>query len=153
MLPALTTKKGSFGIARPEALQRLQLRTGSRTRTSRLPRHTGHRPFSIGLPAQNPHVFGEYADILGPVRNLELDDDDEALCGSPKNTPNRSRIVVQVRCCTGAGSVSGCSWPLFRTEPSANFLPDPTRFLLTHQLRSGTTRVSNFESIPHGRPP
>ena len=61
--PALTTKKGSLGIAWPEALQRLQLRTGSLTRTSPFPRHTGHALLSIGLPAQNPQVFDEYADI------------------------------------------------------------------------------------------
>jgi len=50
-------------MARPEALQRLQLRTGNLTRTSPFPPHTGHVPFSIDLPAQNPQVFGEYADI------------------------------------------------------------------------------------------
>jgi len=61
--PALTTKKGSLGIAWPEALQRLQLRTGSLTRTSPFPRHTGHALLSIGLPAQNPQVLDEYADI------------------------------------------------------------------------------------------
>ena len=56
--PALTIRKGSPGIARPEALQRLQLRIGSLTRTSPLPRHTGQAS-GIGLPSQNPQVFGE----------------------------------------------------------------------------------------------
>jgi hypothetical protein len=70
--PALTIKKGSVGIARPEALQRLQLRTGSLTRTSPFPRHTGHTPSSIGLPAQSPQVLDEYADIQPAGNQNEL---------------------------------------------------------------------------------
>ena len=59
----LNDQERSLGIAWPEALQRLQLRTGSLTRTSPFPRHTGHALLSIGLPAQNPQVLDEYADI------------------------------------------------------------------------------------------
>ena len=47
-----------IAIARPETLQRLQLRIGSLTRTSPLPKHTGQAS-GIGLPSQNPQVFGE----------------------------------------------------------------------------------------------
>ena len=87
--PALTIKKGSLGIARPEALQRLQLRTGSLTRTSPLPRHTGHAPSSNGLPAQNPQVFGEYADIQASRESREKFTKGsmmEALCKEQKRT-------------------------------------------------------------------
>ena len=57
-------------MARPVELQRLQLRTGSLTRTSPFPRHTGHILVSSALPSQNPQGFGEYADIwvIGEVQ-------------------------------------------------------------------------------------
>ena len=72
--PAFTIKKGSAGIARPVELQRLQWRTGSLTRTSPFPRHTGHILVSSALPSQKPQGFGKYADIwvIGEVCQLVL---------------------------------------------------------------------------------
>jgi hypothetical protein len=81
-------------MARPEALQRLQLRIGSLTRTCPFPIQTGHAPSSIGLPAQNPQVFGEYADIIGRRRkNESLQRFDDFLKGRRVFSKRRKRNV------------------------------------------------------------
>jgi hypothetical protein len=50
-------------VARPDELQRLQLRTGNLTRTCPFPLHPGQSFSSNGLPAQNPQVLSKYADM------------------------------------------------------------------------------------------
>ena len=51
-------------MALPVDLQRLQLLTGSLTWTCPFPPQPGQSEFGVGVPAQNPQVLSEYADML-----------------------------------------------------------------------------------------
>ena len=85
------------------ALQRLQLLAGSLTKTSLLPRHTGQAPLVIGFPAQNPQVFGRYADILELVMETFREGSYSVLLTRPERNAAIPPVLEMVRGSIPAG--------------------------------------------------